>query len=242
MLREECAYFLGYTDAWMLSKDVSVVGITHLKKRYFISGRYRFSDTLWQFLYGDLMSKIVQAFLGPTAYLFVEQWVVKGREQGMQFAWHQDSGYVKFTDPNNTHEPYITCWIALDDMSAANGTISVLPHSVANTRNNVLDHVREKGTNDLVGYQGDQRGVEINVPSGSIVVFTSTSLHRSSSNLTNRPRRAYLAQYSKVPILSSTGKLWSQATPFLRDGVNVYDMAKDRADVIASMQRDRTKI
>ena len=227
MLQMECGYFIGYTDAWMENKDIEVMGITHKGKRYFISNRYRKSPEMHRFLFGELMREITTSFLGPDAYLFVEQWVVKGAEQGMKFAWHQDSGYVKFIDPSNVHKPYLTCWCALDDMSPANGTISVLPHEVVGTRNNVLDHVSEKGTNDLVGYHGNQPGVEINVPKGSVVVFSSTSLHRSSANTTNRRRRAYLAQYSSEPIYSSSGKLWSMAVPFVKGGNIVYDRSAD---------------
>ena len=227
MLQMECGYFIGYTDAWMENKDIEVMGITHKGKRYFISNRYRKSTEMHRFLFGELMREITTSFLGPNAYLFVEQWVVKGAEQGMKFAWHQDSGYVKFIDPANVHKPYLTCWCALDDMSPANGTISVLPHDVVGTRNHVLDHVSEKGTNDLVGYHGDEPGVEINVPKGSVVVFSSTSLHRSNANTTDRRRRAYLAQYSSEPIYSSSGKLWSMAVPFVQDGNVIYDHATD---------------
>ena len=227
MLQMECGYFIGYTDAWMENKDIEVMGITHKGKRYFISNRYRKSTEMHRFLFGELMREITTSFLGPNAYLFVEQWVVKGAEQGMKFAWHQDSGYVKFIDPSNVHKPYLTCWCALDDMSPENGTISVLPHSVVGTRNHVLDHVSERGTNDLVGYHGDKPGVEITVPRGSIVVFSSTSLHRSSANRTNKRRRAYLAQYSAEPIYSSSGKLWSMAVPFVKDGNVIYDHDSD---------------
>ena len=230
MLHMECGYFVGYTDAWMTSKDIETLSITHKGKRYFISNRYRQSPDLHRFLFGDLMKEITTTFLGPDAFLFVEQWVVKGAEQGMKFAWHQDSGYVKFIDPANKHQPYLTCWCALDDMSESNGTISVLPHDVLGTKNLVLDHVREEGSNDLVGYDGDHPGVEINVPKGSIVVFSSTSLHRSGANNTNRRRRVYLAQYTAEPLYSSNGKLWSQAVPFVRDGEIIYDRQKDADD------------
>ena len=230
MLQMECGYFIGYTDAWMENKELDVMGITHKGKRYFISNRYRKSPDMHRFLFGELMRDITTSFLGPDAYLFVEQWVVKGAEQGMKFAWHQDSGYVKFIDRKNVHKPYLTCWCALDDMSSANGTISVLPHDVIGTRNNVLDHVSEKGTNDLVGYHGDEPGVEIDVPKGSIVVFSSTSLHRSSANTTDQRRRAYLAQYSSEPIYSSSGKLWSMAVPFVKNGDIIYDRDADLQD------------
>ena len=229
VLREECAVFVERTDRWLAARGTDVFGITHRGKRYFISNRYRESERMRRFVYGDLMRVITTAFLGPTVYLFNEQWVVKGAEQGMKFAWHQDSGYVNFRDPGNSHAPYLTCWCALDDMSRANGTISVLPHDRAGTRDTVLPHRHEPGTNDLVGYEGDDPGELLEMPAGSVAVFSSTSLHRSSANTTRRLRRAYLTQYCRVPIYSASGDLWAQAVPFVADGRLVYDPESDVA-------------
>ena len=39
MLREECAYFVGYIDGSMKARDREVYGITHRGRRYFISNR-----------------------------------------------------------------------------------------------------------------------------------------------------------------------------------------------------------
>ncbi|MXW53989.1 MAG: phytanoyl-CoA dioxygenase family protein [Gammaproteobacteria bacterium] len=228
-LREECSYFMGYIDSWLDSKGSEVFGITHRNKRYFIANRYRLRPRVAEFLFSGLMAQISSSFLGPDVYLFHEQWVVKGAEQGMKFAWHQDSGYVKFRDPLTTHKPYLTCWCALDDMTRENGTISVLPHGEVIPRDSIADHIHEQGTNDLVGYNGTNPGVEIVVPKGSVVVFASTVLHRSGGNRTDSLRRAYLAQYSSEPIVSSNGKLWSQAVPFLCDGKVVYDKEGDLA-------------
>lgn len=231
MLRLECAYFVGFMDAWLLEKGISVFGITHLGKRYFISNRYRYSEVLHSFLFGSTMRDITTAFLGNDVYLFNEQWVVKGAKEGMQFAWHQDSGYVKFRDPSTQHKPYLTCWIALDDMSAENGTISVMPHSKLDTRERIIDHQVQEGTNDLVGYDGEEAGMQIDVPAGSIAVFSSTNLHRSNANYTAKPRRAYLAQYTAAPIYTKEGHLWAQAVPFVKDGEYVYDPDVDLKDV-----------
>lgn len=238
-LREECAYFVGYTDSWMDGEKLDVFGITHRGKRYFISNRYRSSQRMIDFLFGSLMESVVRSFIGDDVYLFNEQWVVKGPEQGMKFAWHQDSGYVKFYDPNTQHKPYLTCWCALDDVSHENGTISVMPHSVLGTKGSILNHVQEDGTNDLVGYSGQEPGVELSMPAGSIAVFSSTSLHRSSANNTKQQRRAYLAQYSAEPIRRSTDGLWAQATPFLKSGLFVYDQLSDLKEFESRPKRNR---
>ena len=230
MLREECAYFVGYIDGSMKARGREVYGITHRGKRYFIANRYRQSSRLPDFLYGEVMASVSSAFLGDTVYLFNEQWVVKGPQQGMKFAWHQDSGYVNFRDPDNVHAPYLTCWVALDDMSEDNGTIFVLPHDRGQSRNRVFSHRSEPVSNDLIGYEGDDPGELIEVNAGSIVVFSSTSLHRSTANSPPYSRRAYLAQYSKEVIHHSDGSMWAQAVPFIKNGRNIYNRHKDMAE------------
>ena len=227
MLRAECAVFVARTDAWLDRRGADVFGITHRGKRYFIANRYRDSERMAGFVYGDLMRDITTTFLGETVFLFNEQWVVKGAEQGMKFAWHQDSGYVNFRDPGNTHRPYLTCWCALDDMTLENGTISVMPHDRVGSRATVFPHRHEPGSNDLVGYEGDDPGVLVEMPAGSVAVFTSTSLHRSGANTTSNLRRAYLTQYTREPLRSSNGELWGQAVPFVSKGQYVYDPSTD---------------
>lgn len=230
MLREECSYYLGYYDSLMDAKGLQTENLSHRGKRYFINNRYRLSNRLYRFIFSNLMAEVVAATVGPEAYLFHEQWVVKGAEQGMKFAWHQDSGYVKWYDPATSHKPYVTCWCTLDNVSEENGTVYLLPHSRGNTRGTIIDHFKEEGTNDLIGYTGSDPGDAVSVPAGSIVAFDSTVFHRSGPNQTERMRRIYLPQYSAAPILRQDGQPWAMATPFLRDGRNIYDHATDTAE------------
>ena len=223
MLREECSYFLGYEDAEMDAREVVNAGITHGRNRYFIANRYRKSPRLWRFLYSDLMAAVARAALGPDAYLFHEQWVVKAAEKGKPFSWHQDSGYVKFGDAQTTHRPYLSCWCPLDDVNEANGSIYLLPHSRGGTKNWIADHVQDADSSDLIGYEGDDPGIAVEAPAGSIVAFTSYNFHRSGANTTPGMRRVYLPQYSAEPLPKR------QAVPFLKDGKNVYDHAADMA-------------
>jgi ectoine hydroxylase-related dioxygenase (phytanoyl-CoA dioxygenase family) len=230
MLREECSYYLGYFDSIMDAKGVQTENISHRGKRYFINNRYRLSNRLWRFVFSELMAEVARATVGADAYLFHEQWVVKGAEQGMKFSWHQDSGYVKWYDPATVHKPYVTCWCTLDDVSEENGTVYLLPHSRGGTKQRIIDHNKEDGTNDLVGYKGSDPGDALIVPAGSIVAFDSFVLHRSGPNLTDRMRRIYLPQYSPAPILRPDGKPWAMATPFLKNGVNIYNHDSDSAE------------
>lgn len=216
-LRHECRRFIDEINAEMDAAGQTVSGINHRDKRYFIANRHAKSEKLRRFLFGERMADICRATIGPDAYLFVEQYVVKCAEVGMKFAWHQDSGYV-----GHDHTPYLSAWCALDDMSEANGTIYVLPYSRAGGKNRV-EHRKENGSNDMVGYFGDDPGIPVIVPAGSIVCFSSTLFHRSGANTTRKPRRSYLCQYSPNVIMNKEGTApWNTATPFLRDGRVVY--------------------
>ncbi len=230
LLREECSYFLGYKDSEMDSKGITVEGINHRGRRYFISNLYRLSPRMREFIVSPLMAEIAQAALGPNVFLFNEQWVVKNAEQGMKFSWHQDSGYVKRSHPYVEHPPYLTCWVTLDDVSEENGTAYILPHSRGGTAHTIVDHVEEPETHDLVGYTGEDPGDPVIAPAGSIACSTSYTLHRSGPNFSNRMRRIYLPQYASAPIGGDDIKQWAMAVPFVKDEENIYDAANDLAE------------
>ncbi len=217
-LREECERLVQEVDREMETAGETSHGITHYKKRYFIGNRGQESTKISRFIFGDLMAEVARATLGDTVYLFNEQYVVKAPEKGTQFAWHQDSGYI-----GHYHTPYLSCWCSLDDMTIENGTIYVLPYDRAGmTPDDLFDHEVEAGTNDKVGYQGDDPGIPALVPAGSVVVFSSRTFHRSGANTSARVRRSYLAQYSREVIRTKDGQRnWGQAVPFWQNGQRV---------------------
>ena len=154
------------------------------------------------------MGQIARECLGAEPLLFNEQFVVKGAGKGASFAWHQDSAYVGFD-----HPPYVTVWIALDDTTEANGCVYLLPRDM-DAEPGIDPHEWQDETNELNGYFGDDPGTSMECEAGAVVAFSSITLHRSGPNTTDRPRRAYLAQYSAEPIRDpETGDLKRFATP-----------------------------
>ncbi len=212
-LRLECDRLVALKDAELEKQGREGQGITHRNSRYFLGGYGMGSQILQRFLFGTQMAEICKATLGSNVYLFNEQFVVKAAERGMKFSWHQDSGYV-----GHPHEPYLSCWCALDPVCEENGTVSILPYSRAGNKR-IAPHKREEETNDLVGYTGDDPGIPVEGPEGTIAVFSSVTFHRSSANLSPKPRRVYLTQYSAEPILNRDGSaLWHWAEPFFVNG------------------------
>ncbi len=169
--------------------------------RRFLRHRHGDFPALRNFILGSEMKGFVSRFVGETPYLFNEQFVVKGPKTGAAFAWHQDGGYVGFD-----HKTYLTVWIAIDDTTVENGPVHVLPRDLTKSCE-LVPHHWDATSKEMVGYDGPGEGVAAIVPAGSVVVFSSATLHRSSPNTTDHARRAFIAQYSPEPIVDpKTGR------------------------------------
>ena len=213
ILRNSCDRLIELMHQEMDRLGIDHFHISHRGKRYHIAKKYQQVPRLSEYVFSPLMAQVCRATIGENAFLFYDQYVVKSAEQGTSFSWHQDGGYLGFP-----HEPYVTVWAAVDDMSVENGTTYVLPFSRAGIRT-VVEHKRDEKTGDKVGYFGKETGVAAVVPAGSLVVFSSLSFHRSGPNTTNRMRRAYVTQYSPSPIVRpETNEPFHLAEPFLEKG------------------------
>ncbi len=215
-IRKECMDLIAAQDREMEKLGVTELNLSRKNSRYFVFNSYKERPHLGKFIFSDRMAEICKATIGDTAYLFWEQFVVKGTDKkGAEFTWHQDSGYV-----DHIHKPYVNAWIPLDDVNEENGTVALLPYSLAGTKDKIL-HKPVEGTRDREGYFGTEKGVSANCPAGSIVIFSSTVFHRSGANNTNKMRRAWALQYSPEIIYEPDGSLKGLDELFLKDGVRV---------------------
>jgi hypothetical protein len=175
-LRDECDAMMAALDAEMEKAGTSVLGPNRRGRQYFEGSRSLVQPGLNEFLFSDFMAEVCLALLGPDSYLFWEQFAVKlgeaaagDRERGDfrvddgpsslgLLSWHQDSGYVPFD-----HDPYLTVWVALDDVCEDSGPVRVIPCSELGIRTRVT-HIPAADNGDLVGYFGRSRGVPGLVP------------------------------------------------------------------------------
>lgn len=206
VLRTECARRLAAMSALMDAVGADRLGLTHRDSRYFLHAPYHEAPGLPQLLLDGPLVELAEGLIGPDVFLFLELFVVKCAEVGAPMGWHQDGGYVLDTP----HEPYVSLWVALDDMTAANGSIAVLPRQRA-PYGAVVTHRRDPASNDFVGYDGDDPGEVVEVPAGSVVAMASTTFHRSLPNTSGASRRAFLVSYSPAPVVASDGQLWNIA-------------------------------
>jgi len=178
------------------------------QRRRFLAHRHEEFPELEECLLRGTPARIAAGLLGGSAYLFNEQFVVKGARKGASFAWHQDGAYVGFD-----HKPYVTIWIALDNATVANGCVFILPRDLR-TDGYLDPHEWQDETNELNGYFGDELGNAVECPAGSVVAFSSLTLHCSGENTTDAPRRAFIAQYSPEVIIDpATGAPKRYAKP-----------------------------
>jgi ectoine hydroxylase-related dioxygenase (phytanoyl-CoA dioxygenase family) len=216
LIRKECVDLISQQDKEMEELGVDTIGLSRKNSRYFVFLAYKERPHLGNFIFSDRMAEICKATIGDDAYLFWEQFVVKGTDKkGAEFTWHQDSGYVDYE-----HKPYVNAWIPLDDVNEDNGTIYLLPYSLAGTRDKV-EHRPTEGSKDREGYFGKEKGIPANVKAGSIVVFSSTVFHRSGANNTSKMRRAYAIQFSPEVIYEADGTLKGLDEKFLENGRRV---------------------
>lgn len=221
LLRDECQNGIEMMHRKMDAAGTDVITISHRNKRYHISDCVKERPGLQQFVFGEKMESLVRETVGKTVFLFQDQFVVKAADQGLKLGWHQDAGYL-YSMPEYDIEvkPYLTCWLALDDVSEANGTVYVLPYNQAG-RGKLSKHTKEEKTNDYIGYNGDDPGIPAICPAGSLVAFSSHTFHRSGANQTDKMRRAMVLQYSPEQIILPDGTVPFMAEPFLKDGLNV---------------------
>ena len=222
MLRSECDRLLSETDTQLERDGIEIkplgIGIgTHRKRNYFFPA-YNKSKNLKSFIFSDLTEELCRAFLGDTAFLYYEAFIVKYPRVGLPFIWHQDSAYIK-----REHKPFITLWCTLDDVSDASGTLRVLPYERAGTETRQPHILVDPPSPQMVGYFGDDPGDPVEVSAGSIAVLSSTTFHRSGPNVSDRMRRVYLVSYSVEPILSDDNdtRPKAMAEVFLKDGDRV---------------------
>lgn len=168
--------------------------------------RQRFADhaEIRDVLFSEDVTRLAGALLGQDeVFMFNEQFVIKAANQDAAgaFGWHQDGVYV-----DADHDPYLTMWVALDEATEANGCLFILPRDL-DENSTLAEYEWSDETKERIGYFGSEHGVMLPAKPGTMVVFSSTTLHRSAPNITDTTRRAYLCQYSPTPILNPlTGK------------------------------------
>lgn len=218
LIRAACDACVADQDRQMDDAGSDDLGLSRRGSRYFAFLPSKDDPRLDDFVFSDLMESVCRATVGGSAMLFWEQFVVKGPSKSARsaFSWHQDAGYVDGLPVPH----YVNAWVALDDVSEANGTVYLLPYEQAGTRERV-EHTVDPESGDRIGYFGEHPGEPVVAPAGSIAVFSSTCFHRSGPNVTDGFRRAYALQFAESVVHEADGSVMGLEKWFLRDGRRV---------------------
>ncbi|MDX3004208.1 phytanoyl-CoA dioxygenase family protein [Kribbella solani] len=157
-------------------------------------------ETLWD---EPRLVEPMSSLIGAPAGRFVAKLNFKRAGVGSEFAWHQDFPYWYGCCGADAYD-IATAVVMLDDNTAANGAMTLIPGSPAEgpVRRDPLDP-----TGLLVDPTAvdESRAVTVEAPAGSVLMFPGLMVHRSAPNHTATDRRSllYCFQPSGRPELSA---------------------------------------
>jgi len=127
---------------------------------------------------------IFSELLGPDIKLFRNSLMMKPAQHGSAKPYHQDSAYWSIDPPS-----LASCWLALDEATAQNGCMRVLPGSHTW---GIIEH------RHLADFQVDEvtldtsREVIVPLKPGGCLFFHSLLLHATAPNESSLPRRSMI--------------------------------------------------
>lgn len=194
-------------------------------------GAWRITDGFHDVLWNPRFLVAASQLLGNVPVRFWhDQLFCKPPKQGGVVAWHQDYSYWTRTKP----VAHLTCWCALDDSTKENGCVQYVPGShnwgllkkpaLAGNLMSIVDY--------LTPEQKEQfNPIPVEVKAGEAIFHHSLTLHGSSENKSDKPRRAFVINVfadgvtsdsnepllAGVPVVTKGEKMQGQFFPLLFD-------------------------
>ena len=167
--------------------------------------------------YLKLLEEIAKFVLGPEAEFRNDHMILKPAGHGAATPWHQDQAYHKPDHLSTT----INFWLPLEGATLAGGSM----HYVRRThRGTIVPHrylIPGDRHSAMVADHQDYwsaNGEALECPVGSVLLHHSYCMHYAGPNLTDLPRRAYIAVFARPPQpLNRPFNLPWQADPFWPD-------------------------
>jgi ectoine hydroxylase len=151
-------------------------------------------DPMFTELFGDeRLLAPVRAELGDDVAPFTSKLNFKRASEGSEFPWHQDYPYW-YVAAGTDAQDVVTAIVFLDDATADNGALRVIPGSHLNgpARRDPLDPTRFL-TDPTAIDPAD--AVVIEAPAGTVIWFGAFLVHCSTPNRSARHRRALLPSW-----------------------------------------------
>lgn len=175
-----------------------------------------FHDILWN---PAVTVPASQLLGGKSVRFWHDQLFCKPARHGGVVPWHQDYSYWTRTQPM----AHLTCWIALDDSTLANGCVHYVPGS---HRWNLLPEPEGRISAKMEAIQSvlseEQQAafkpVPVEVEKGMCIYHHGLTLHGSYQNSTDIPRRATVVNYFADGTRSASDSPLLQGTPVVPSG------------------------
>ena len=154
-----------------------------------------------------LFRDITRTIIGEEVACFRAMFLNKPAGQGVPLNWHQDgTGAWRLSI-----DPQVTIWTALDDTSAANGCLRIVPGSHKSMIVPDRDLLNQE---EIAIHAPKEKQLLVEMERGEVILLHNWTLHSSGVNSTDRPRRAFSACYVDAATRSTkTGLRYPQVFP-----------------------------
>jgi hypothetical protein len=155
---------------------------------------YRRIDDLEQdphflkYLQQPLFESICRRYVGDRVSVFRSMFMNKPAHWTQELPWHQDVGSGWGIDSN----PVVAVWTALDAATRENGAVQVVPGS---HRDGVINERHFLSEEQWTVLTQEADVVDLEVAAGEVILLHNLLVHRSGTNPTSSPRRAFSVTY-----------------------------------------------
>lgn len=133
-------------------------------------------------------AQIARRYVGAEVSVFRAMLMNKPAHWDQTLAWHQDVGAGWGIDTN----PIVTVWTALDAATAGNGCMQIVPGS---HRQGVINERHFLSEEQQARCARPEDIVDLEAAAGEAILLHNLLLHRSGTNPTPTPRRAFSVTY-----------------------------------------------
>ncbi len=196
-----------------------------LKKYVAIHFPHKISPALKTFLGQKNIVEVLKKVVSPNVKSMQSMLFVKGPGKAGQ-AWHQDEYYIPTRDKS-----LIGAWIAIDDANVQNGCLWLIPgtHREGYIMPRVPNSSDEYADTDVIDVSGypKENIIQVEVKSGTVVLFHGYLLHSSKRNKTSDTFRTALVNH----YMSAESML-----PWDQDGK--FKLTEDMRDIVMIAGKD----
>ena len=132
----------------------------------------------------------VEALVGPEIDVFGTKFFPKLPGGGSSVYWHQDNFYF-----GTNSDVIVSCGIYLETSDEANGCLTVVPAS--HLSGEIAEHEKRVNSHGSWTQVDEARAIQVEVPPGSVVLFSANLLHGALDNTSERSR--YSTAWHYVP-------------------------------------------